>query len=165
MKKDFKTTGFKTPEDYFGDLEGQLTTRMDAEKLPKSTGFKVPKDYFSQVGDSIGSIGSTTKKQTKVIPLFLKKYSGYAAAIAVILIIAVGFFNTKHETSSLDSIQISLIDKYIDDGNLNMDLYDLMTYLESSEIPIIDFENPYFTDTDLENYLMENMDEELFFDH
>ena len=159
MKKDFKTSDLKIPENYFDDFEAQLFARIEAEKFPKSTGFSVPEDYFSKFDDTI-----TLNEKTKVIPLFPKKYSAYAAAIAAILIVGAMIFNTSQETASLDSIQISLIDKYIDEGNLNMDLYDLTTYLEPEDFPNIDIGSRYFTETTLENYLLENTDEELLLD-
>lgn len=159
MKKDSKTSGLKIPKNYFNDFEAQLFARIEAEKFPKSTGFSVPEDYFSKFDDTI-----TLKERVKVISLFPKKYTAHAAAIAAILIVGAMFFSTSQQTASLDSIQISLIEKYIDEGNLNMDLFDLTTYLEPEDFTNIDIGSRYFTETTLENYLLENTDEELLLD-
>ena len=165
MKKNLKTTGFRTPEKYFDDFEAELFARISQENFPNSSGFQVPSNYFDNLEAKVLAQEISLKKQAKVISLYPKRYIAYAAAIAASLIIGIVLFNWKQNNSTIDTVQLGLIDKYIDDGNLNMDLYDLTTYLESRDFPIMDIENHYLTDTALENYLLENTDEEQFYDH
>ncbi|QAA83041.1 hypothetical protein EI546_15545 [Aequorivita sp. H23M31] len=169
MKKEIKISGFKTPENYFEDFELQLYGRIDEEKLPKSSGFKVSEGYFDTLEEKVIAANATSLKQSKVIPLFqtqsssYKRYFGYAAAVAAILFIGTIIFNYQGSTkSTLDTIQLGIIDKYIEDGNLNMDLYELSAYFETDEIPLETFGNQYINQTNLEHYLLENTDEELF---
>lgn len=164
MREDLKISGFKTPEKYFDNFEAELFARIEEEKLPKSAGFQVPKGYFDNLEEMIIAKEIPSRKPSKVIPLFTKRYIGYAAAIAASLIIGVAIFNSNQSKSTLDTIQLSLIDKYIDEGNLNMDLYDLTSYLEPHDIRIVDFENQHFSQTTLEDYLLENTDVEILID-
>ena len=152
------------PEEYFDNFEAQLFARIEEEKFPKSAGFKVPDGYFIRLEETVMATEIASKKQRKVIPLFPKKYFGYAAAIAASLVIGVMVFNSNQSKSTLDNIQLGLIDKYIEEGNLNMDLYDLTTYLEPHEIPIIDFENQYISQMDLKDYLLENTEDGILMD-
>ncbi len=169
MRKDSKISGFKTPDNYFENFETQLFGRIEEENLPQSTGFKVPAGYFETLDDKVMGAIPASQNQGKLVPLYQsfvrrpKRYFGYAAAVAAILIVGYTIFNYESkEATTLDTIQLGLIDKYIEDGNLNMDLYEFTSYLESQDIPLIDFENQYISQTALEDYLLENMDEDIF---
>jgi hypothetical protein len=161
MKENKNISGFKTPENYFDDFEKRLFNRISEEKFPKSAGHKVPDGYFENLEDRVLKTVINSEKPTKIIPLFPKKYFGYAAAIAACLLIGFTLFNTKTDNSSLDSLQLAAIDTYIEDGNLNLDLYDLTSYIDDEDITDLNFENQQFSETTLENYLLENVDEEI----
>lgn len=162
MKRSLKISGFKTPDKYFENFEEELSVRMNEEKLPQKAGFSIPDDYFGNLEDRVIATVINKKEQNKVILLFRKKYFGYAAAIAACLVIGTMIFNSTQNKSTLDTIQIGLIDKYIDDGNLNMDLYDLTSYLQFQDIPTtIDFENQHFSQPTLENYILETTEEDI----
>ncbi|MCB0464073.1 MAG: hypothetical protein KDC78_00145 [Aequorivita sp.] len=160
MKNKKNIAGFKTPENYFEHFEERLFSKISEEKFPKSAGHTVPDGYFENMEDRVLNAVINSEKPTKVIPLFAKKYVGYAAAIAACLIIGFTVFNTKTDSSSLDSLQLVAIDTYIEDGNLNLDLYDLTTYIDDEDITNLNLDNHQFSETTLENYLLENVDEE-----
>ena len=82
MRKNKNITGFKTPENYFEDFDTQIFSKIDEENLPKSAGFKTPNGYFENFEPNVLKAIETSEKPQKVIPLFPKKYFGYAAAIA-----------------------------------------------------------------------------------
>lgn len=161
MKADLKISGFKTPEKYFENFETELFARMEEDKFPKSAGFEVPPGYFDALEEKVLKKEFTLNKQSKVITLFPKRYFAYAAAIAACLMIGVTLFNSNQSTSSIDTIQLALIDKYIEEGNLNIDLYELTSYLDVDDIEIVDFDNQYFSQTTLEDYLLENTEEDI----
>jgi len=164
MKKDLKITGFKTPEKYFDNFEAELFARISQENLPKSTGFQVPSGYFDILQEKVITKEFPLEKRETVLSLMSKRNVGYAAAIAASIIIGIGLFNWNQNISTIDSIQLGLIDKYIDDGNLNMDLYDLTTYFETSEISLEDFETQQLSQTTLKNYLMDTMTDEILWE-
>lgn len=159
MEKKKHIPNFQVPKDYFEDFEEQLFTKIEEGNLPKSAGFTVPHGYFDQVEQEILT-AVKPKEPTKVIPLFSKKNLGYIAAIAASLVIGVSLiFPTSQEQITLDTINLSAIDSYIEDGNLNLDLYDLMSYLNDSDLSNIDFDMAELSDLDLEGYLQENTNE------
>jgi len=164
MEKNKNIPNFKTPKNYFEDFEERLFSKMAEENFPKSTGFKLPKQYFENLDVRILKEVSLSEKPKKVIPLFPRKYFGYAAAIAASLVIGFTLFNTKVEISNLDSLQLAAIDTYIEEGNLNLDLYDVTSYIENEDIANIDLDAKYFTDSSLKEYLFENIDTETLID-
>lgn len=160
MKENKNISGFKTPENYFESFEERLYSKLSEENFPKSAGFKTPDGYFDNLEEQILKTVIASEKPAKVIQLFPKKYFGYAAAIAASLIIGFTVFNTNSDNSSLDSLQLAAIDTYIEDGNLNLDIYDLTTFINDEDITDLKLEDHQFSETTLENYILENVDEE-----
>lgn len=160
MKKNNNIPDFKVPEGYFETFEDRLFSKIEEENFPKSAGFKVPDSYFKDLDERILKTVTISEKPKKVIPLFPKKYYGYAAAIAACLLIGFTIFNNESNQSGLDALQLAAIDTYIEDGNLNFDLYDLTTYIDDKDIKDIDFNTQQFSDNALEDYLLENLDAE-----
>ena len=160
MKREKNIPNFSIPEGYFETFEKRLFSKMAEENFPKTAGFKTPEDYFEKLETRVLKEVSALEKPNKVIPLFPRKYFGYAAAIAASLVIGFSLFNTTSNTSSLDSLQLAAIDTYIEEGNLNMDLYDLTSYIEDEDVPDIDLDAKYFSDSSLKEYLLENIDTE-----
>ncbi|MEH6765067.1 MAG: hypothetical protein V7655_11260 [Aequorivita antarctica] len=160
MKENKNISGFKTPENYFESFEERLYSKLSEENFPKSAGFKAPDGYFDNLEEQILKTVIASEKPAKVIQLFPKKYFGYAAAIAASLIIGFTVFNTNSDNSSLDSLQLAAIVTYIEDGNLNLDIYDLTTFINDEDITDLKLEDHQFSETTLENYILENVDEE-----
>lgn len=165
MNENLKISGFKTPENYFENFETELFIRLEEERFPKSSGFEVPTGYFDSLEEIV--LQKVNKKEnpvydkSKVISFFPKRYYAYTTAIAACLLVAVTLFNSQQDVSNIDTIQIGLIDKYIEEGNLNLDLYELTSYLDADDIEIVDFDNQYFSQNTLEDYLLENTEEEI----
>ncbi len=160
MKENKRIHGFKAPEKYFEDFEERLFGKISEESFPKSTGHTVPDGYFESMEERVLKTVSTSEKPVKVIPLFPKKYFGYAAAIAACLLIGFTIFNNKTDNSNMDALQLAAIDNYIEDGNLNLDLYDLTSYINDGDITDLNLKDQQFSETTLENYILENVDEE-----
>src|SRR5690606_4418897 len=164
MKKNKNISGFKTPENYFEDFEAQLFSKIDEVNLPKSAGFKVPQNYFENLDEEILKSVMDSEKPTKVISLIPKKYYGYAASIAACLIIGFAVFNSISENENLDALQMAAIDNYIEEGNLNLDFYDVTTFINDEDIANLDLGKQRFSEASLKNYLLENMDENTLID-
>ncbi|MBK5213763.1 MAG: hypothetical protein JJE55_08910 [Flavobacteriaceae bacterium] len=166
MQNKKNITGYKTPESYFETFEEQLFSNISAEKFSKKTGFNVPNNYFENLEERVlktvidSAYAPWREKPKKVIPLYSKKYLGYAAAIAACLIIGFSIFNNKTDKSNLDALQLAAIDTYIEEGNLNLDIYDLTSYIDDEDISDLKLENKQFSETALKNYLLENVDTE-----
>lgn len=160
MKQNKNIYPFKIPQDYFDDFEAKLFLKIEEERLPKSAGLKVPDTYFDGMERRMLEL-SMEEEKVKTIPLFSKKYSIYAAAIAACLIIGVLAINSKNDDLTLDNLKISTVDSYIEDGNLNLDLYDLTNYFDDGNISGIYLESPHISEGILENYLLDNMNGDL----
>ncbi len=160
MKENKNIQGFKTPDNYFENFEECLLGKISEDSFPKSAGHIVPDGYFEKIEDRVFKTVNNSEKTKKVIPLFPKKYFGYAAAIAACLILGFTIFNTSTSKSTLDTLQLAAIDNYIEEGNLNLDLYDLASFIEDEDINQVNFKNKQFSDKTLESYILENLDEE-----
>lgn len=160
MKQNKNIYPFKIPQDYFDDFEARLFLKIKEEQLPKSTGLKVPETYFDGMEQRMLEL-SIEDKKVKTIPLFPKKYFTYAATIAACLLIGVLAINSKKDDLTLETVKLSIVDRYIEDGNLNLDLYDLTNYFEDGDISGIYLESPHISEGILENYLLDNMNGDL----
>ena len=161
MKKDNNIPNFKVPEGYFEAFEEQLFSKISEEKLPKSSGFTVPQNYFENIEEGVLHVVTNSERTTKVIPLFSKEYLGYAVAIAACLVIVFSLFTNKTDVQNINKLQWSAIDSYIEEGNLNLDLYDLSSIMEDSDISGIEVQKQDLSQSALKDYLFENIDTEI----
>ncbi|WP_299116618.1 hypothetical protein [uncultured Winogradskyella sp.] len=164
MKKDklhnIKTTGYKTPDDYFESFENKLFERLSEEEPiegVKDSGYTVPKNYFDSIEDKVFNTIST--KEIPIVKLRARKYFYYVAGIAasLVLLFAIFFQDTDYE-----SLSIEVVETYLEDRDL--DSYELAQLLSDVDLLEDDFiitETPYEEDN-LENYLLENTDLESF---
>ena len=159
MKKNKHSNGFNSPKDYFEDFEDRLFSKLSEEKLPKESGFKVPEGYFDQLDQSLILNIKKSEKKTKVIPLFNWKTLSYAAAIAACAIIIFSVFTNIGSIQNIDTINISSIENYIDDGNLNIDYIDLASLLEEEDFTSNTSEEILFSEESIEEYLLDNIDD------
>lgn len=164
MNKNKNISGFKTPENYFEDFDALLFSKIDEVNLPKSAGFKIPENYFGNLDKKVFKSVKNSEKPTKVISLFPKKYFGYAASIAACLIIGFAVFNSTRENENLDALQMAAIENYIEEGNLNLDFYDVTTFINDEDIANLDLGKQRFSEASLKNYLLENMEENTLID-
>ena len=161
MKQNNNTYPFNTPQDYFDDFEARLFLKIEEERLPSSTGFKVPETYFEGMEQRMLDLSIEDDKQVNTIPLFPKKYFAYAAAAAACFLIGVLTINKNNDELTLENINISMVDQYIEDGNLNLELYDLTNYLDDGNISEINFEIQNIPEGSLENYLLDTLNEDI----
>lgn len=164
MKEEGNIPNFKVPEGYFETFEEQLFSKISEEKFPKKNGFTVPQGYFENLEKRVFHTVNAAKNSKKVIPLFPKNYFGYAAAIAACLVLGFSLFTSTINEQNLDALQWSSIDSYIEEGNLNLDIYDLTTMIEDSDISGVEVQNWELSQNALEDYLFENIDTETLID-
>ena len=113
-------SGFKVPEDYFGNLEDNLMSKFNEQESYELTsarnGFKVPDDYFDQLEEKI--IARTNQQESGVISLFRKEYIFYAAAVIAVCALLLGDFFDPGSSQNMgwDDIELSAMENYIDEG-------------------------------------------------
>ena len=159
MKEDKKTNSFNTPQNYFEDFEERLFLKISEDSIPKESGFKVPDNYFKNMENTILNRISKVESDDKsnVISIFTKKTILYAVSIAACAAIVFSIFNFDEPINDLNEIQISVIEEYIEEGNISFDTYDLTSMLSEEED--LNLENDLFSEEVLEEYLLESMDE------
>lgn len=155
MKNETKNKGFKTPKNYFNELESNLFGKIEEFSLPKEQGFKVPQDYFDTLDDKIINQVSFSEKETKTIALFSKKTFWYAASIAACAMIIFSLINKPSTTINFQEIEFSSIENYIEEGNLNLHTEELASILIDEDIET-NLKTELFSDQEIENYLLEN---------
>lgn len=168
MNKDFKhtkQTGFKTPSDYFNNLEDAVFDKLNAKSNLDSIdnpGFNVPNDYFTTIESKVMDTLKNDEKDTKVISLLSRRNILYMSGVAAAIILMFSVFVTKDKVT-FDSIDTELVESYISTQNINSsDLAALWNETEFSDIAFDDYE---FLDETVEDYILENSDiEDLLID-
>jgi hypothetical protein len=164
MKKDklhnAKSTGFKTPDNYFESIEDKFFEHLSEKKVIDSiedSGYTLPKDYFNTVEDKV--LGQLNSEEKPVVKLNSRKSFYYIAGIAASLIVLFAIFinNTKPE-----EISVEMVENYLE--NRDLDSYELAQLLSDEDLLEDDFTiaaTPYEEDN-LESYLLDNVDIETY---
>jgi len=160
-----KKTGFKTPKNYFQNLEDQIMDTIKLDNALKSiddAGFKIPQGYLDTVEDLV--LTKVTKTSNpKVISILNKQTLIYISGVAAAVLIMFNIFWNKTETT-IDTLDAELVENYfIDQGINTFEIAALLTNDEEINIDIEIFDETFNNDS-LEDYLLENMDLEDFID-
>lgn len=163
MSKDFKhtkQTGFKTPSDYFNNLEEAVFDKLNAKSNLDSIdnpGFGVPNDYFSTFESKVMDTIKNDEKETKVVSLLSRRNLLYMSGIAASVVLMFSIFVNKTETVT-DELDYELLANYIIEQNVSS--YEIATLLTEDEITNINSEitQEAFNEDDMEAYLLENVD-------
>lgn len=158
MKTQKHTHGFKVPEDYFGNFETALFSKIEEDTLPKSTGFEVPEGYFKNLDAKVLKSVLDSENEPKVISLWNKTTLGYIAAIAACVVFIVSIFINTNNTN-LIQLQDSAVSTYIEDGNLDFSTLDVVALLDDVEITNIELQTSLFSEEKIEDYLLEDIDD------
>jgi hypothetical protein len=143
---------FKTPQGYFDSFEDRLMDKLLTEEtgIPKAKGFTVPDTYFDTFNDKLTS---KLNKETKVIPLYpVKKIIAFAASIAAIAIIFLGYNWNSTEELSISDLANTDIETYFENNE-----FDLTSYEIAEVLP--------FTDTEFSNMLTSSIENENILDY
>ena len=159
MKDKKQNSGLITPKNYFEDFEDRLFKKLSEDILPKESGFNTPEGYFEQLETSILQNTDTTVHPTKVIPLFSKKTLAYAITIAACATLIISISNWNEAQNSINNIEITSIESYIEEGNLDMDSYDIASLLGNKELINIISEKEYISEEVIEDYLLEQIED------
>ncbi len=165
-------SGFKVPENYFQDLEAKIMHKVtnDEESLETykgQPGFALPPNYFEQLEETIFAKLELEAREKKVIPLWKKRKFYYATAVAAVFlaIISTVLFNPVLPETSMESIELSAIEEYIDRGYIDLNFNEISAYLTEEGYAADNFNTSGLTDEEMLDYLTENVeDPETLFD-
>ncbi|MDT0643276.1 hypothetical protein RM553_10590 [Zunongwangia sp. F363] len=124
-------SGFKVPDKYFEDLEESLMDGLfpaSEEPVPEqeiSSGFKTPENYFENF-----NVELPAQEDSRVVSIFSRRTLYYVAGIAAVLIaVFSGLFVENTAKASWDSLELSAIESYIQEGYLDMPESEITSYL------------------------------------
>lgn len=155
-----KSTGFKTPDNYFQDLEASLANKIEVLELSesiKNTGFKIPEGYLEIAENTILKKVSY-KKETKVVSLFNKRnirYLSSSIAAAVALFISIFLFNKKDPLPTFVTLENETVEDYI---LTEVSTYDMTTLLNKDQLNETIHIDSSLSEENIEDYLLNNVD-------
>jgi hypothetical protein len=151
-----KKTGFKTPKDYFTNLEGHVldSVKLDDSLKYKDSGFIKPESYLNNLEGIVFDKLKDENKNPKVINLFSAQNIFYLTGIAAALLI---FFSVYFNSETITELDYQLVDDYIIE---DIDTYELASLLTDEEIENINSEiyTETFIDENMEDYIIQNVD-------
>lgn len=161
MKKNkihnIKSTGFKTPDQYFESIEDKLFESLNKNEgieAIESSGYEVPKGYFDSVEDTI--LSRLTTEDKVVYSLKSRKSFYFITGIAASLVLLFAIFMNSEKSEDL--ISVEMVEVYLENRDLNS--YELAQLLSDVDLLEDDFtivKTPYEEDN-LESYLLEYSD-------
>ena len=150
-----KTSGFKTPDHYFGSFDERLLKQLDEDILLRdiqNSGFKIPENYFETFDDKLAKAISS-EKEVKVIPFYSWRKIAYPLAIAASVLVMIGLFTTRNTTPTFGDLEIASIENYITDKEFsNEDIASLVT----DDLTLDNFMDSHLIDSNLEEYILDN---------
>lgn len=155
-----KTTGYKTPDNYFELLEEAICSKLKEETIAsklQTSGFKVPESYFQTLDARILK-NVNENSSTKIIPMFRWKKFGYISGIAASLLLTLNIFFNNSNRLTFDDLETASIENYLLNEDLNA--YDFAPYLSTNDINSDNFVENTINASDIEDYLLQNSDVE-----
>lgn len=165
-KKAYKQPyGFKTPPGYFENLEEEICNTLSLTETledKKTTGFVTPRSYFEDLEHELLE-GITQHKKPKVRSLFNKELLLYAASIAaIVLALASTFYLNPKTTTSWENIQLSVIEDYINDNNIDFSTSEISNYIFAEGYVVDESDLNDLNASAMIDYLDENMEDPIY---
>ncbi|WP_178984008.1 hypothetical protein [Winogradskyella helgolandensis] len=158
-----KSTGFKTPKNYFESFDADFFERLKEKEAITSSevsGFTVPENYFDAVENEVLE-KLKNKTETPVINFKPKSRFYYFAGIAatIMLLFSLGFNN---DNITIDTLETEILESYLYQEDYTND--DLATLFKSDDISVTDFIDINVSDETLDLYFENIATEDLIFE-
>ncbi|HET8886265.1 MAG TPA: hypothetical protein VFM70_07945 [Salinimicrobium sp.] len=159
--------GFSIPKNYFEEFELGILHALTSDEtenevifdLAEKNPFSVPTSYFTETEEKIiRTITSEKISEVKVIPIYRRKsFYTTAASIAAVLVLFLGIFNFEKtaDPTSLNDIEISSLEMYIDNEDMDFSTSEITTFFEQGTITT-DMDISEIENSDLLEYLDEH---------
>ncbi|WP_298894443.1 hypothetical protein [uncultured Psychroserpens sp.] len=150
-----KTSGFKTPKDYFSQVEEQILNEVKLIDKVDQSGFDVPESYFDSIEkDILDKINS--EHDSKVVSLVNWKKIMYTTAIAASLILMFNVFFNTDENVTWENLDTASIENYIEVEDYTT--YELASLLTEDELNKDNFIENDIPENSIETYLLDNVE-------
>ncbi|SFZ92529.1 hypothetical protein SAMN05428642_102779 [Flaviramulus basaltis] len=147
-------TGFKTPQDYFNNLEDAILSEIKLKESINNSGFKIPESYFDTFESRV--MNQISDNETpKVISLFNKRTLVYVSSIAaaVLLLFNLSIFNKDLDWNKLDT---ETVENYM--INEDISSYEIASLLSDEDLKEENFITYNLNEENVETYLLNNLD-------
>lgn len=162
-------SGFRTPEDYFEGFEARIMGAVVQDNYltdlkNKKAGFIVPDAYFENLEIDVLARVETSNEGGKIISFFNTSKYYYAAAVAAVFIgiVSTLLFNPVMDELSIDAIELSALEDYIDEGNINLNYNEISAFMAEEGYSFDEFNTSGLSDEEVFDYLNENIDDPTF---
>lgn len=160
-------SGFNVPDNYFENFEEKMMHSIGKKPalenivFKASSGFKVPDSYFENLEREIIQKVEGEKKGGKLISLFNNTKLYYAAAVAAVFIgvVSTVFFNPVTEDFTIDGLELSAIEQYIDEGYIDFNYNEISAFMAEEDYSFDDFNTSGLSDEQVFEYLSENIED------
>lgn len=160
-------SGFIVPDDYFENFEEKMMLSIGEKPalenivFKSNSGFKVPNSYFENIEREIIHKVEGEKKSGKFISLFNNPKLYYAAAVAAVFIgvVSTVFFNPVTDNFTIDGLEISAIEHYIDEGYIDFNYNEISAFMAEEDYSFDDFNTSGLSDDQVFEYLSENIED------
>lgn len=154
--------GFELPENYFNTIEDIVIARLKAEIVQNDYDkTKLPENYFDSIEDRV-----LTKIKTSPKVISLKsKIVKFAVPIAIAAsLLLVFILNDNSNTVTFDSLEISEIENWIENGTIDIDASNIASMYPDIELNI-DYFSSSISDNEFLEYLYEEDLEEIIYEN
>jgi len=160
--KDNNGSGFDMPKDYFEQLEINISVAEMEAALPETTGFSVPSNYFNTIENKLVEKIKGSETGT-VIQLYQRTWFQITSGIAACFLIGLLIFNNETPTTSstIEEFEIATLEvvDYFEDYSTSIDTEDVAALLTDDELDDITLENDLLSSSNIEDYLLDNLDD------
>ena len=149
-----KTSGFKTPDNYFNEIEDVICNVAKLSDTIKQPGFTTPDNYFESLESKI-TTAITKEEEPKVIPLFSWQKVMAVSAVAAVVLLMFNLSSTSTTNSlGFSDIETVSIENYISEEDFTTE--DFSALINENELSYSNFTENSLTDASIEEYLIEN---------
>lgn len=157
MKEKSKIHGFRTPDDYLESVEKELLNRIDESDFPRHHGLATPEKYFDNLEDRYRLLLYKDNSDGKTISINEKNWMPFISGIAACLVAGLFIWNQLSDPSIL--LADTEISSYIENGAISVESVDLAQLLSEEDLDALTLEASFFTNENLEDYLIEHLEE------
>ncbi|MCF4101800.1 hypothetical protein L1I30_08995 [Gillisia sp. M10.2A] len=158
-----KKSGFKVSNTYFEDFESRILDAIPSNNKPldgykRQAGFHVPDNYFNSLEEEVLSKIVTPKG--RLIPLHKTKKFYYSIAVAAMFIgLISSLFIIQLNKNNIDSVELSAIESYIDNGYIELDLNELSSFMYDEGYAVDNLTSSNLSEEAVFRYLNENVED------
>jgi len=152
---------FKTPDNYFDSIEDIVLAKLKAEALQNKNNSQIPENYFETLETKVISEIKTAPKVISLKTKLTKFIAPIAIAASLLLVFVL---NNNSTTVSFESLAVTDIESWIDNGSIDIDALSI-----ASIYPDIELDTKIYsvslTDEEVLDYLYEENLEELIYEN